>query len=84
MLVFMLVAALLWLIIKLSDTYTVTVPFAIHYVDIPASQIVSDNDQEVSATVTTSGFKLLNYYFRKKEQRKIERTMSSLTAAEPS
>jgi len=72
MLVFMLVAALLWLIIKLSDTYTVTVPFAIHYVDIPASQIVSDNDQEVSATVTTSGFKLLNYYFRKKEHRKID------------
>ena len=27
--IFTLVAALLWLIIKLSDTYTVTVPFAI-------------------------------------------------------
>ena len=58
--IFILISGLLWLIIKLSDTYTVTVPFAIHYVDIPASQIVLDNGQEVNATVTTTGFKLLN------------------------
>ncbi len=68
---FIMVAALLWLIIKLSDTYTVTVPFAIHYVDIPASQLVQDNDEEVRVTVTTTGFKLLNYYFRSKKHRKI-------------
>ena len=72
MVIFMLVSALLWLIIKLSDTYTVTVPFAIHYVDIPASKLITDNDQEVSATVTTSGFKLLNYYFKNKKNRKID------------
>ena len=72
MVIFMLVSALLWLIIKLSDTYTVTVPFAIHYVDIPASKLITDTDQEVSATVTTSGFKLLNYYFKNKKNRKID------------
>lgn len=72
MIVFILIAALLWLIIKLSDTYTANVPFAIHYVDIPASQLIQDNDQEVSATVTTTGFKLLNYYFRRKPKRKID------------
>jgi len=72
MVVFILIAGLLWLIIKLSDTYTVTVPFAIHYVDIPASQLVLDNDQEVHATVTTTGFKLLNYYFKTPKNRKIE------------
>ena len=71
MIVFILVAALLWLIIKLSDTYTVTVPFAIHYVDYPASQLIQD-DQEVNATVTTTGFKLLNYYFRAKKKRKVD------------
>lgn len=70
--IFILISGLLWLIIKLSDTYTVTVPFAIHYVDIPASQIVLDNGQEVNATVTTSGFKLLNYYFSKHKNRKID------------
>lgn len=72
MIVFILVAGLLWLIIKLSDTYTVTVPFAIHYVDIPASQLIQENDQEVNATVTTSGFNLLNYYFVRKPYRKVE------------
>lgn len=70
--VFILVSGLLWQIIKLSDTYTVTVPFAIHYVDIPASQIVLDNGQEVNATVTTTGFKLLNYYFSRHKNRKID------------
>ena len=68
MIFFILVAATLWLIIKLSDTYTVTVPFAINYVDIPASMLIEDSDQEVNATVTTSGFKLLNYYFKNKKK----------------
>ncbi len=72
MIVFILIAATLWLIIKLSDTYTVTVPFAINYVDVPASMLIEDNDQEVSATVTTSGFKLLNYYFKRQSKRKID------------
>ena len=71
MLIFMLVAGLLWLIIKLSDTYTVTVPFAIHYVDIPASMLIENNDEDVNVTVSTSGFKLLNYYFKSKKNRKI-------------
>lgn len=69
---FILVSGLLWLIIKLSDTYTVTIPFAIHYVDIPASQIVLDNGQEVNATITTTGFKLLNYYFSVHKNRKVD------------
>lgn len=72
MIIFILIAALLWLIIKLSDTYTVTVPFAIHYVDIPASQLIEDNDEEVNVTVSTTGFKLLNYYFKTKPNRKID------------
>ena len=72
MIFFILVAATLWLIIKLSDTYTVTVPFAINYVDIPASMLIEDSDQEVNATVTTSGFKLLNYYFKNKKNRKVD------------
>ena len=71
MIIFILIAALLWLIIKLSDTYTVTSPFAIHFVEIPADHLVT-NDSKVSATMTTTGFKLLNYYFKTKPNRKIE------------
>lgn len=78
MIIFILIAGLLWLIIKLSDTYTVTVPFAIQYVDIPASQIIQDDDQEVSATITTTGFKLLNYYFKTKKDRKVVISLSEV------
>ena len=78
MMTFILVSTLLWLIIKLSDTYTVTVPFAVHYVDIPASQLISDNGQEVSASVKTSGFKLLNYYLRNKGNRKINVSLKDI------
>ena len=78
MIVFILIATLLWLIIKLSDTYTVTVPFAINYVEIPASQLVQDNNQEVSVTVTTTGFKLLNYYFMPRKNRKIDISLKEI------
>ena len=71
MVIFILIATLLWLIIKLSDTYTVTSPFAIHFVEVPADHLVM-NDSKVSATMTTTGFKLLNYYFKTKSNRKIE------------
>ena len=72
MLIFILIAALLWLIIKLSNFYTVSVPFAIHYVDVPADQMIKNEEPELMATVTTSGFKLLNYYFIRKVNRKID------------
>ena len=78
MIVFILISTLLWLIIKLSDTYTVTVPFAIHYTDVPASQLISNNGQEVSATVKTSGFKLLNYYFVGRNDRKIDVSLKDI------
>ena len=70
--IFILIAALLWLIIKLSDTYNVTVPFAIHYVDNPSSHILTNNDQEVSVSVQATGFKLLNYYLSVTSHRKVD------------
>lgn len=72
MLIFILFAALLWLIIKLSNSYTVSIPFAIYYVDIPAGQMIQNEEPELIATVTTTGFKLLNYYFIRKDNRKID------------
>ena len=69
--IFTIIAAFLWLIIKLSDTYTVTEPFAIHYVDVPADQIIPNDNYRVEATMTTTGFKLLRYYRKSKNQRKV-------------
>lgn len=62
MLICILIAALLWLIIKLTLVYSVTEPFAIKFVDIPADQILQNDNYHVEATMTTTGFKLINYY----------------------
>ena len=67
----MLIAALLWLIIKLTVTYTITEPFAINFVDIPADQIIQNDNYHVEATMTTTGFKLIRYYLTSKDKRVI-------------
>lgn len=78
MVFFIIIAAFLWLVIKLSNTYTVTESFAIHYTDIPADQIIPNSNYSVEATMTTTGFKLLNYYFRSNRNRKIEISLNTV------
>ena len=71
MMIFILIAALLWLIIKLTVVYTVTEPFAIRFTDIPADQIIQNDNYHVEATMTTTGFKLMRYYLKSKNKREI-------------
>ena len=71
MMIFIIISALLWLIIKLTLVYTVTEPFAIKFVDIPADQIIQNDNYHVEATITTTGFKLINYYLKTKNKRVI-------------
>lgn len=71
MLICMLIAALLWLIIKLTVTYTITEPFAIKFVDIPADQIIQNDNYHVEATMTSTGFKLIRYFLKSKDKRVI-------------
>lgn len=68
---FILLSALLWLIIKLSATYTVVVPFDVHFTDVPADYIIDKDDYKVEVAMTTTGFKLLNYYLKTQKKRKI-------------
>ena len=76
--IFTVIAAFLWFIIKLSNTYTVTEPFAIHYINVPADLIIPNSNYSVDATVTTTGFKLLPYYFRSKDQRKVDISLNDI------
>lgn len=71
MIICIVIAALLWLIIKLTLVYSVTESFAIKFTDIPADQIVQNDNYHVEATMTTTGFKLLNYYRRAPKNRVI-------------
>ena len=68
----MTISALLWLIIKLSANYTVSEPLTINIEDAPANLIVTDETQKVKVTLSTSGFKLLNYYFKPLSRRKVD------------
>ena len=69
---FVTIAALFWLLIKLSANYTVTEPLTIDIKDAPADLVVVDGSQELKVTLSTSGFKLLNYYFKPASKRKVD------------
>lgn len=78
MIICIIIAALLWIIIKLTVEYTVTEPFAIRFTDVPADQIIQNENYRVEATMTTTGFKLMNYYRRVPKNRVIELSLKDI------
>ena len=69
---FVTLAALFWLLIKLSAQYTVTAPLTINIKDAPADLVILDGNQKVKVTLSTTGFELLNYYFKPASRRKVD------------
>ncbi len=72
MMSFVAIATLLWLIIKLSANYTVTVPLTINIKDAPSDMVLTNGTQKIKVTLSTSGFELLNYYFKPTARRKVD------------
>ena len=72
MMTFVIIAALFWLLIKLSSNYTVTEPLTINIKDTPADLVLTNGTQEIKVTLSTSGFELLNYYFKPNSRRKVD------------
>jgi hypothetical protein len=71
---FILLSGLFWLLIKLSDTYTVPFDFTVTITDIPVEKWISENtNHKIRAIVTTSGFNLLknNYLNTNKRELKV-------------
>jgi hypothetical protein len=50
----------------------VTEPLTIDIKDAPADLVVVDGSQELKVTLSTSGFELLNYYFKPASKRKVD------------
>lgn len=69
---FVAIAALLWLIIKLSAVYSVTEDLTINLKDSPADLIIIDDSQKFKVNLSTSGFELLHYYFKPSSKRKVD------------
>ena len=72
MMIFVVIAALFWLLIKLSSNYTVTEPLTINIKDTPADLVITNGTQKIKVTLSTSGFELLNYYFKPSSKRKVD------------
>ena len=70
--IFVVIAALFWLLIKLSSNYTVTEPLTINIKDTPADLVLTNGTQKIKVTLSTSGFELLNYYFKPISRRKVD------------
>ena len=69
---FVAVAALLWLVIKLSANYVVTEPLTLNMKDAPSDLIITNETQKINVTLSTSGFELLKYYFKPSSRRKVD------------
>jgi len=64
---FFLIALLILVVTKLSETYVETIPFDVSYKNLPETNIITlDSAPRVNVTVSTHGFNLLSYYFNKK------------------
>lgn len=72
MMIFVLIAVLFWLLIKLSSNYTVTEPLTINIKDEPANLVLTNGTQNIKVTLSTSGFELLHYYFKPSSRRKVD------------
>lgn len=71
-LLFVTIAALLWLIIKLSANYTVTEPLTLNFKDAPANLIITNVTQKINVTLSSRGFDLLHYYFKPVSRRNVD------------
>ncbi|MBQ2907110.1 MAG: hypothetical protein IJE47_05020 [Bacteroidales bacterium] len=71
-LLFVTIAALLWLIIKLSANYTVTESLTMNFKDAPANLIITNDTQKINVTLSSRGFDLLHYYLKPVSRRKVD------------
>lgn len=63
---FLSLSFVFWLLINLSKTYTVDIPFRLNYVDLPAKKLFqSDPENKIVLSLKTAGFKIVRYKIRK-------------------
>lgn len=75
---FFCLSAFFWLMMKLSDEYTVTLKFNMKFIEQPVNQTVPDSQNSIEATLVTTGFRLLNYYIIPKKSREIEISLKEI------
>ena len=57
---FLSLSIVFWLLINLSKTYNVDIPFRLEYVDLPGKKLFqSDPDHQVILSLKAAGFKIV-------------------------
>lgn len=70
--IFIIISSFFWLIIKLSNDYTVTFRYSITIVDVPVDKwLIENNKTELRTIVTTTGFNLLKNNYLKTNKRNL-------------
>lgn len=64
----LMLAVLIWILIKLSEDHTTTIEYPLEYVNLSADKVIVDNsDSTIILTVKLHGFKLISVkYFQKR------------------
>ena len=63
---FLSLSFVFWLLINLSKTYTVDIPFRLNYADLPAKKLFqNDPENTIVLSLKTAGFKIIKYKIKK-------------------
>ncbi len=68
-LVFLLISTVLWLMVKLSESYTTQVVFRLRIADVPADKWLAADEQTAKLSMTADGFTTLRYRLIRESQR---------------
>ncbi len=64
-----IISALFWFLIALSNNYNTRISIPVTYVNIPGKKVViNDLPKEISVIVKTTGFRIISFGFKKKQE----------------
>ena len=77
-LVFLLISTVLWLMVKLSETYTTQVVFRLRIVDVPADKWMAADEQTAKLSMTADGFTTLRYRLIREPNRVVRLSLAEV------
>ena len=68
-LIFVVISAMAWLVVKLSENYTTQTQFRLRIEEVPADKWLSTPEQTAKLSLTTNGFHTLRYKMMREQKR---------------
>lgn len=77
-LVFLLIAVVLWFLIKLTKEYTTQTAFTVVYTEVPASKWISTPEQQVKLSFVADGFVTLRHHLIRPQNRVVKLSLQEV------